>query len=360
MGASIEEQQAAINKYFAEAGEGAWDAFIAAIEKSQKEKTIDFSIVPEFPDEPETNDPAADYAVEKYRQTLEFKEELLRAQREKNLIGEQEFQDELSKVQNEKELQRFDKRAKDFENWQQLTSLGTNFVMSLMDLELEKAGENEEKKKEIRKKYADINFAVTVAQIVADTAASIMKGYAQLGPVAGTVSAVLLGATGLIQIGIANAQRNQVKGYAAGGYTDGEQVYVAGEKGTEWIAPSGMLQHPVAGRLISTLEEMRSGRLNPDAVKLFASGGFTAKNISAATPGNFSEGSSTTENSEIKQLLVATQQALNENTKATFLFMQWKPKVYTEMIKKDLDTLDQIERHRGLIILILTSLTIYL
>lgn len=38
-------------------------------------------------------------------------------------------------------------------------------------------------------KYADVNFAIKASQIIADTAVSIMKAYADLGPIAGSIAA---------------------------------------------------------------------------------------------------------------------------------------------------------------------------
>lgn len=75
------------------------------------------------------------------------------------------------------------------------------------DLENKKAGE----KLKIQKKYADVNFAIKASQIIADTATSIMKAYADLGPIAGTVAAALMGITGAAQLSAANAERQKVK-----------------------------------------------------------------------------------------------------------------------------------------------------
>lgn len=71
--------------------------------------------------------------------------------------------------------------------------------------------EKESKQLEIQKKYADVNFAVKASQIIADTAVSIMQAYAQLGPVAGTVAALLMGVVGAAQLASANAERERVK-----------------------------------------------------------------------------------------------------------------------------------------------------
>ena len=74
-------------------------------------------------------------------------------------------------------------------------------------LENEKA----QKKLDIEKKYADVNFGIKVSQIIADTAVSIMRAYADLGPVGGSVAAALLGVTGAAQLVSAKAERDKVK-----------------------------------------------------------------------------------------------------------------------------------------------------
>lgn len=67
-------------------------------------------------------------------------------------------------------------------------------------------------KLEIQKKYALSNLVVKLSQITADTAMAIMTGYAQLGPVAGSVAAALLAVTGAAQYASALAEYNKVKG----------------------------------------------------------------------------------------------------------------------------------------------------
>lgn len=77
--------------------------------------------------------------------------------------------------------------------------------------------EKEQKKLDIQKKYADVNFAIKVSQIIADTAVSVMKAYADLGPIAGAIAAAVVSATGAIQIAAANAERQKVKSMTASG-----------------------------------------------------------------------------------------------------------------------------------------------
>lgn len=75
--------------------------------------------------------------------------------------------------------------------------------------ELEKKKANEKLK--IQKKYADVNFAIQAAQIIASTASAIAKTFAELGFPAGIPAAVLMSVTGTAQLVAANAERQKVK-----------------------------------------------------------------------------------------------------------------------------------------------------
>lgn len=99
---------------------------------------------------------------------------------------------------------------------------------------LEKKKANEKLK--IQKKYADVNFAMQVAQIISNTAVSIMRAYSELGPIAGTVAAALMGVTGAAQLVVANAERQKVKrmtlnGSASGSSSVGSRVASGRESG---------------------------------------------------------------------------------------------------------------------------------
>ena len=147
--------------------------------------------------------------------------------------------------------------------------------------------EKENKKLEIQKKYADVNFAIKCSQIIADTAVSIMKAYADLGPIAGTVAAVMLAATGVAQLASAKAERDRIKnmslknttgsktataervvsgssggGYYEGGYTGG-RYEVAGvvHKG-EYVVPQPEMNNPKVIDAVSTIEAIRRQRTN--------------------------------------------------------------------------------------------------
>lgn len=99
---------------------------------------------------------------------------------------------------------------------------------------LEKKKANEKLK--IQKKYADVNFAMQVAQIISNTAVSIMKAYSEMGPIAGSVAAALMGVTGAAQLAVANAERQKVKrmtlnGSASGTGSAGSRVASGRESG---------------------------------------------------------------------------------------------------------------------------------
>lgn len=165
--------------------------------------------------------------------------------------------------------------------------------------------EKENKKLEIQKKYADVNFAIKCSQIIADTAVSIMKAYADLGPIAGTVAAVMLAATGVAQLASAKAERDRIKnmslknttgsktataervvsgssgsGYYEGGYTgSGGRYEVAGvvHKG-EYVVPQPEMNNPKVIDAVSTIEAIRRQRTNanplPQNPGEYAEGGY--------------------------------------------------------------------------------------
>ena len=154
-----------------------------------------------------------------YQQRLEQLQEFLR----QGLINQEEYEKAVSNMRREKWKADFDQYSSLFgSSVQALQQAEMDNVDAKYDAEIEaakNAGEDTtdiEKKKadeklKVQKKYADVNFAIKASQIVADTAVSIMQAYAQLGPIAGTVAAVLMGITGAAQLASANAERQRVK-----------------------------------------------------------------------------------------------------------------------------------------------------
>lgn len=174
--------------------------------------------------------------------------ELLQQALDNQYITQQEYEQRVQQLKKES----FAKQAEYY------TNLFSNAVTSLQNAEMAnvdakydaeiKAAEGNtalqeklEKKKaneklKIQKKYADVNFAMQVAQIISNTAVSIMKAYSELGPIAGSVAAALMGVTGAAQLAIANAERQKVKrmtlnGSASGTSSAGSRVASGRESG---------------------------------------------------------------------------------------------------------------------------------
>lgn len=174
--------------------------------------------------------------------------------------------------------------------------------------------EKENEKLEIQKKYADVNFAVKCSQIIADTAVSIMMAYAQLGPIAGSVAAALMGVTGAMQLASAKAERDKIKnmqpkksssssssstgsiptatrtvkdGYAEGGYTgDGGRYEVAGyvHKG-EYVVPQPIMDDPRVVDAVGTIEAIRRQRSSNNPMPGYADGGPVGDQPDTPAPG---------------------------------------------------------------------------
>lgn len=174
--------------------------------------------------------------------------ELLQQALDNQYITQQEYEQKVQQLKKES----FMKQAEYY------TNLFSNAVTSLQNAEMAnvdakydaeiKAAEGNtalqeklEKKKaneklKIQKKYADVNFAMQVAQIISNTAVSIMKAYSELGPIAGSVAAALMGVTGAAQLAVANAERQKVKrmtlnGSASGTGSAGSRVASGRESG---------------------------------------------------------------------------------------------------------------------------------
>ena len=172
--------------------------------------------------------------------------------------------------------------------------------------ELEKKKANEKLK--IQKKYADVNFAIQAAQIIASTASAIAKTFAELGFPAGIPAAVLMSVTGTAQLVAANAERQKVKrmslngaggsssasgtrvvtGLESGGSIDVEReqdgkrfhadydpyrrgfidkpTVIVGEGGygrsREWVASNAAVENPTVAPLINIIDQaQRAGSI---------------------------------------------------------------------------------------------------
>lgn len=204
------------------------------------------------------------YAVEKYKKSLDGQQAMLESFRNAGLISEMEYQDRLLEIETERlnEQERLEKEADDKRKQRQEAFLGTymNLMGSVSDLmsamqdgeissverkydkqiqAAEKAGKDttklEEEKEaavmEIKRKYADKMFAMQVLQVTASTAVAAMEAYKAMagiplvGPALGAAAAAAAVIAGTAQIAIAKQQLDEAKGLYTGGFS---QDYVEG------------------------------------------------------------------------------------------------------------------------------------
>lgn len=227
----------------------------------------------------------------------EYGHELAQYQKLKDdeLITEKEFQKKKLELQAQNVLRYFDyysgAASSMFGAIQQAEIDMSDAKYDVLIRQAENAGEDtaaleeekENKKLEIQKKYADVDFAVKASQIVADTAMAIMKTWAQLGWPAGAIGAALIAATGAAQLISAKAERDKVKrlqskssgagsatgtaervlsGYSEGGYTgDGRRLEVAGvvHRG-EYVVPQPIMGDPRVVDAVGMIEAIRRQR----------------------------------------------------------------------------------------------------
>lgn len=218
------------------------------------------------------------------------------------------------------------------------------------DAEIQRAGDNSEevarlekekenKKLAVQKKYANVNFAIKVSEIIANTAVAIMQAFAQLGPIGGAIAAAMLTVTGAAQVATANAERKKVlamtvdgtsgsgsatgtrvaTGREDGGYIDVKRAQdgknfnavldpdkrgfvdrptvIVGEgpegKSREWVASNDALQNPTVVPFINVLNESQEkgdirtvdmNQLMRKRLAGFESGGPISTPISSSVP----------------------------------------------------------------------------
>ena len=187
--------------------------------KSEKQKRLD-----------------AIYATTDYERQLS----LLEAMYDDDLLNYEKYQRIKDKLTEQHEQGRLETAQQALGMVSQAASAASQLVQTLQDRELQKVEDSydrrieaarkqgkdttklEEEKEaalnEVRKKYADKQFAANVLQIASDTAAAIMRSYAQLGPILGPIYAAIVAAQGAIQIAAAKQQRDEAMGLKEGGY----------------------------------------------------------------------------------------------------------------------------------------------
>jgi TP901 family phage tail tape measure protein len=176
------------------------------------------------------------------------KNDILQAMYDADLITYEEHQAEKTRIAEEQEQLREDMARAAFDVIGQAASAASQVVSALQDAEVskvtrkydkeikaaKKAGKDttklEEEKEEainqVKKKYADKQFAASVLQVTASTAVAAMEAYKAMagipivGPALGAIAAAAAIASGAAQIAVAKQQRDEAKGLKSGGYVD--------------------------------------------------------------------------------------------------------------------------------------------
>ncbi len=130
------------------------------------------------------------------------------------------------------------------------------------------------KKKEISKKQALLDKAIALFQIGINTAAAIMKGYADLGPVGGTVAAILIGLLGIAQTAVVATEPIPAKeGLFVRGAKGGVIAEVGEGRDDEIIMPMKTGVQVLADALIDKLSSIELPQFAPPQVAFAGAGG---------------------------------------------------------------------------------------
>lgn len=150
----------------------------------------------------------------------------------------QEAKDRLSE-QHEQKRKELAVQALDYVS--QAASSASQLIQALQDAEISRVEKNYDKQidaakkagkdttkleeekeaatQEIRKKYADKEFAAKILEIVASTAVAIMQAW-KMGPVVGAIMTPIITAQGAAQMASAEQARSEARGLKSGGYSD--------------------------------------------------------------------------------------------------------------------------------------------
>ena len=310
-----------------------------------------------------------------------FDAELLQLQnaRKQQLLTEEEYEKAVQNLKRDSYKQQFDYFSDLFAGAvSALQQAEMDNLDAKYDAEIEAAKGNAEeverlenekaqKKLDIEKKYADVNFAIKASQIIADTSVSIMKALAELGPIAGPIAAGMMGITGAAQLASAVAERNKIKnmtlsgsnsssgkgarvatGRESGGKIDVQREqdgklfrgadYSPGARGfidkptvivgegphgqsKEWVASNAAVSNPTVAPLLDILDQaQQAGTIRTldmnQAIKArmagYASGGSISK-PSTSTPSGSSPGQSSAMADAVLNRLTDAIKSLEDN-----------------------------------------------
>lgn len=173
-------------------------------------------------EEDKRNQIRSQYGLLSMQEQYDIEQEQLKQQYDQGLLDEEEYQKAKNQIKANYLKKSYDAYSEMFSGAiSALQDAELANIDAKYDAEIQRAGDNteeverlekekESKKLEVQKKYAGVQFAIKVSEIIANTAVSIMQAFAQLGPIGGAIAAAMLTATGAAQIAVANAERKKV------------------------------------------------------------------------------------------------------------------------------------------------------
>jgi TP901 family phage tail tape measure protein len=188
------------------------------------------------------------YELSAAEDTRDMKLKALDEEHRMGLLSEEEYEIAKNQIFNEYLQDKIGKTEQYFEAVASIMGDVSSAIQGFQDAEIskvtrkydkeiktaKKAGKDttklEEEKEEainqVKKKYADKQFAASVLQVTATTAVAAMEAYKAMagipiiGPVLGAMAAAAAVASGAAQIAVAKQQRDEAKGLKEGGYSD--------------------------------------------------------------------------------------------------------------------------------------------
>lgn len=162
------------------------------------------------------------------------------------LVKNQEYEDAKTAILRAAEDQRAQITQLAFDAALSITDTLANLYTAAKNRELKAAGDNATKKEQIEKKYAEKQKKISIAQAIINGALAITKAFADLGPIAGAITSVLVAASTAAQIAVISSQS-----FAQGGLVYGETLATVGDYPSasvnpEVIAPLNKLQKILA------------------------------------------------------------------------------------------------------------------
>jgi hypothetical protein len=184
-----------------------------------------------YPDEQTVEDQTM-YLMEKYQETVDGRLAINKAMYDAGLISETEYNDRKKALYEEDAANQKiinDKKLQDVQTYvgtaQSLTDSLMKFSIAAMNRELKAAGDNEQKKEEIQKKYAKQQKSIAIIQAIINTALGVTAALTQMPP-ASYIFAALTAIAGAAEIAVISSQQFASGRYPVMGATDG-QMYNA-------------------------------------------------------------------------------------------------------------------------------------